>query len=61
MAERIFMMANFSPISGDSKQAAAALQLSARLQCCWKVDFDWTLVPIELKQVSFINDNHKNV
>ena len=46
-------MANYSPISGDSKQAAAALQLSSRLQSCWKADFDWTLVPPSLKEVRF--------
>lgn len=40
-----------SPISGDSKQTTAALQLSSRLKNCWKTDFDWTLAPTTVKEV----------
>jgi hypothetical protein len=43
-----------SPISGDSKQTTAALQLSSRLKNCWKTDFDWTLVPTTVKEVDVI-------
>ena len=40
-----------SPISGDSKETTAALQLSSRLRKCWKTDFDWTLVPTTVTEV----------
>ena len=51
LAGVVMAAASFSPVSGDSKHTASALQLSSRLKCCWKFDFDWTLIPEELKQV----------
>lgn len=42
-------MSGASPMSGEGKQAIAALQLSPRLQ---DLDIDWKLIPDNLKMVS---------
>lgn len=48
-------MAGVSPHHGDSKQLAAAMQLSPRLQSCWKTDIDWELIPQKLREVHVAN------
>ena len=49
--EKVMAAVGNAPISGDSKQTTAALQLSSRLKNWWKTDFDWTLVPTAVKEV----------
>lgn len=44
-------MAQSSPLVANSKQKAAAKQLSARATRCWDLDFDWELIPKKLQEV----------